>query len=203
MAAAVVEAMAAGRVASDATIELSHPAEHSVGPAEGKEVKRASALKVLFSLLALQTVSAFFFLGELWTEVLGLRTTPVPYEWQEYIQILASIGLVSGVIVTFAFIRRTQTDMARLQRQIDVASGNYETHLLDLFEQWGLSDSERAVTIYVMKGFSNAEVAELRGTTAATVKSQLNAVYRKSGCANRQQLISYLVEDLLSGLVVS
>ena len=174
-----------------------------MGPAEGKEVKRASALKVLFSLLALQTVSAFFFLGELWTEVLGLRTTPVPYEWQEYIQILASIGLVSGVIVTFAFIRRTQTDMARLQRQIDVASGNYETHLLDLFEQWGLSDSERAVTIYVMKGFSNAEVAELRGTTAATVKSQLNAVYRKSGCANRQQLISYLVEDLLSGLVVS
>ena len=59
------------------------------------------------------------------------------------------------------------------------------------------------MTTYVMKGFSNAEVAELRGTTAATVKSQLNSIYRKSGCANRQQLISFLVEDMLSGLVVS
>jgi len=170
---------------------------------DSKGSSRSFALQVLLGLLVLQAISAFFFLGELWTEVLGLRTTPIPYEYQEIIQILASFALVSGVITTFAFIRRTQRDMARMQRQIDVASGNYSEQLRALFEEWGLSLSEREVTTFVMKGFSNAEVAELRGTTAATVKSQLNSIYRKSGCANRQQLISFLVEDLLSGLVVN
>ena len=38
-----------------------------------------------------------------------------------------------------------------------------------------------------MKGFSNAEIADLRGTTAATVKSQMNAIYRKSNFTNRQR----------------
>ena len=164
--------------------------------------QRTFPLHFLLALLALQAISATFFLGELWTEVLGLRTTPIPYEYQEIIQVLASFALVTGVITTFAFIRRTQRDMARMQRQIDVASGNYVSQLQSLYEEWGLSQSERDVTTYVMKGFSNAEVAELRGTSPATVKSQLNSIYRKSGCANRQQLISFLVEDMLSGLIV-
>ncbi len=178
------------------------PAHRRAESEESKEPSRSFALHFLYALLALQAMSASFFLGELWTEVLGLRTTPIPYAWQEVIQLLASFALVTGVVTTFAFIRRTQRDMARLQRQIDVASGNYATQLRTLFDDWELSQSERDVTTYVMKGFSNAEVAELRGTTTATVKSQLNSIYRKSGCANRQQLISFLVEDLLSGLVV-
>lgn len=184
--------------------DISNPTRPVVGvkPSKSKGSDRTFALQFLVGLLILQTISAAFFLGELWTEVLGLRTTPIPYEYQEIIQILSSFSLVTGVIVTFAFVRRTHRDMARMQRQVDVASGNYASQLQALFEEWGLSYSERDVTTYVMKGFSNAEVAQLRGTTAATVKSQLNSIYRKSGCANRQQLISFLVEDMLSGLVM-
>ncbi len=185
-----------------ADTSINFPTNASSEVTVSKGSTRSFALQFLLGLLVLQTISAFFFLGELWTEVLGLRTTPIPYEYQEIIQILASFALVAGVITTFAFIRRTQRDMNRMQRQIDVASGNYASQLQTLFEEWGLSNSERDVTTYVMKGFSNAEVAELRGTTAATVKSQLNSIYRKSGCANRQQLISFLVEDMLSGLVI-
>ena len=53
--------------------------------------------------------------------------------------------------------------------------------------------------IYAIKGFSNAEIGELRGTSAATVKSQMNAIYRKTGFSNRQQLIAFMVEELLHG----
>lgn len=115
---------------------------------------------------------------------------------------LSAIGLIVGIFTTFIFLRRSQQNIIRLRRQIDAASGNFERHLETLFCEWELSPSEREVAIYAMKGLSNAEVAELRGTGASTVKSRLNAVYRKSGFANRQQLISFLVEELLSGVTI-
>lgn len=161
---------------------------------------RITALRLLYAVLGVQFVSTVFFVGSLWTEVLGLRTTSIPYVWQEYIEVLASVGLLAGTSTTILFVRKAHLRGMQLQRQVDVAAGNFQEHLSELFEDWALSPSESTVAIYAMKGFSNAEVAELRGTSAATVKSQLNAVYRKSGFANRQQLISFLVEELLSGV---
>lgn len=159
--------------------------------------------QLLFILFTIQGLSAAFFLGDLWSEVLGLRETPLPYEVQEYIQIFASVGLLAGFLTTAHILAKSFQSVTLLRRQVDVVSGNYQTHLDALFAEWELSPSERAVALYVMKGFSNAEVANLRGTGASTVKTQLNAVYRKSGCANRQQLISFLVEELLSGVAVN
>ena len=161
------------------------------------------ALHFLYGVLALQFVSTIFFVGSLWSEVLGLRTTSIPYAWQEYIEVMASLGLLSGTLTTILFVQKSRRKEKHLRRQIDVVAGNFEAHLADQFDDWSLSPSEAAVAVYAMKGFSNAEVADLRGTSAATVKSQLNAIYRKSGCANRQQLISFLVEELLSGVAVA
>lgn len=60
--------------------------------------------------------------------------------------------------------------------------------------QWGLSEAETDVALFVAKGFSNAEIAEFRGCAVATVKAQLGSLFRKSGLENRVQLIS-LVSD--------
>lgn len=161
---------------------------------------RSKQRRLLYALMFLQGLSAFFFLAELWSEVLGLRQTALPYEVHEMIQITASFGLLAGMVSTAVVLSSSFQRVATLSRQIDVVAGQFQTHLEALFEEWSLSRSERAVAVYAMKGFSNTEVAALRGTSVATVKTQLNAVYRKSGCANRQQLMSYLVEELLSGV---
>ena len=166
----------------------------------GRKRRARFRLMILYTALAIQTLSAFFFTGELWSEILGLRQPPIPYAYQEVIQILASIGLVIGLLATSMLVRRGLDRMAHLNRQIDVASGQYEDHLRMLFKEWRLSPSEQAVAIYAMKGFSNAEIADLRNTTASTVKSQMNAIYRKTGLGNRQQLISFLVEELMAGI---
>lgn len=163
----------------------------------------ARGLIPLYAAVSLQFLGALVFVGQLWSEILGLRSTPIPWIWQEYIELLASIGLVIGVLVSGLFLHRSLRAMRSMRRQIDVASGNFEAHLMTSFKEWSLSPSEQQVAIYAMKGFSNAEVAELRGTTPATVKSQLNAIYRKSGFANRQQLISFLVEELMAGVAVT
>ena len=174
-------------------------------PAEPKQFftrEKARQRHILIALSAVQGLSALFFLGDLWSEVLGLRHTALPYEFQEAIQLLASLGLLTGFLTTSYFLARSFNSVSDLRRQVDVASGNFQDHLEMLFEDWHLSPSEQSVALYAMKGFSNAEVAELRGTSASSVKTQLNAVYRKSGCANRQQLISCLVEELFSGVAI-
>lgn len=158
--------------------------------------------RILIGSLAIQALGAFTFLGELWTEVFGLRTSPIPWYMQEYIHLMASVCLIIGVAVSAIFVRRSFARMNEMGRQIEVASGNFETHLKALFAGWSLSPSEEAVAIYAMKGFSNTEIAEIRGTGVSTVKSQMNSIYRKTGLSNRQQLIALLVEDLLSGVAV-
>lgn len=152
----------------------------------------------LYLLLAFQFVCALVFVGELATEVFGLRTTPIPYEWQELIQILASVGLISGVVVTAFYVRRSATRIKSMGKQLDVAAGQFENHLGEMFASWDLSQSEQSVAILAMKGFSNAEVSDMRGTSISTIKSQMNSIYKKSGLTNRQQLISFLVEELLA-----
>ncbi len=153
-------------------------------------------------ILMLQALGALFFILDLWSEVLQLRTTPIPYDYQEIIQILASVSLVIGLVTSIGYFRHSQRNLRSMRRQIDVASGNFRDHLDACFSNWNLSPSERDVCICAMKGFSNGEVADMRGTSAATVKTQMNAVYRKSGFSTRAQLISFLVEELLAGVAV-
>lgn len=154
----------------------------------------------LYVLLVFQLLGTVFFVVELWSEILGLRTWAVPFQWQEFIQILASLALVLGTITGIGFIRYSQLEMSRMNTQIEAVSGQFHDHIHAQFNKWDFSPAEEAVAIYAMKGFSNAEIAEFRGTSAATVKSQMNAVYRKAGLTNRQQLISFLVEELLDNV---
>jgi DNA-binding CsgD family transcriptional regulator len=63
--------------------------------------------------------------------------------------------------------------------------------------EWGLSDAERDVAVFVVKGFSNAEIAEFRGSAVATVKAQLGSIFRKSGLENRVQLIALVSDEVV------
>ncbi|MCD1627383.1 helix-turn-helix transcriptional regulator [Seohaeicola saemankumensis] len=63
--------------------------------------------------------------------------------------------------------------------------------------KWGLSQSEADVAIFVAKGFSNNEIAEMRGSALATVKSQLGSIYQKSGLENRYQLIAFVTDEIV------
>jgi len=62
--------------------------------------------------------------------------------------------------------------------------------------EWRLSEAETDVALFVAKGFSNAEIAELRGCAVGTVKAQLGSLFRKSGLENRVQLISLVADEI-------
>ena len=64
------------------------------------------------------------------------------------------------------------------------------------FKIWGLSESESDIALLLVKGSSMKEIAGIRGTGEATVRQQATSVYKKSGLENRNQLVSYFLEDL-------
>lgn len=53
-----------------------------------------------------------------------------------------------------------------------------------------LTAAERAVHALLLAGLSDAEIAELRGTTRSTVTKQIDAVFRKVGVRSRRELIA-------------
>jgi DNA-binding CsgD family transcriptional regulator len=73
-----------------------------------------------------------------------------------------------------------------------------ETVILRNAPHWGLSQAEADVAIFVAKGFSNGEIADMRGCALATVKTQLGRIYSKSGLASRYQLIAFVTDEVCS-----
>jgi DNA-binding CsgD family transcriptional regulator len=62
--------------------------------------------------------------------------------------------------------------------------------------EWGLTKAETDVAMMVVKGFSNAEIAAMRKSALQTVKTQLSAIYAKSGLEGRYQLIAYVTDEV-------
>lgn len=65
------------------------------------------------------------------------------------------------------------------------------------FATWGLSEAESEVGLFMIKGLSHKEIADLRGTAGATVRQQARSVYQKSGLPGKASFSAYFLEDLL------
>ncbi len=89
-----------------------------------------------------------------------------------------------------------------MEKSLGVAAGALAELMEDYFREWGLTPSEQDVAAFTIKGYAIAEIAEMRGSAEGTVKTHLNAIYRKAGVPGRGQLVSLLIEDLLNSPLV-
>lgn len=64
-------------------------------------------------------------------------------------------------------------------------------------ERWKLSPAEKEIALLLLKGLSHKEVADLRGSSEATVRQQARALYKKAGLTGRADLAAFFLEDLL------
>ncbi|MEY4696859.1 MAG: hypothetical protein RIT14_1287 [Pseudomonadota bacterium] len=110
----------------------------------------------------------------------------------------ATLGLIIGIVFESRSLMQLLRRQAHMERSLGVAAGALASLMDDYFQQWGLTPSEQDVAAFTIKGYSIAEIAELRGSAEGTVKTHLNAIYRKSGLQGRGQLVSVLIEDLMN-----
>lgn len=67
----------------------------------------------------------------------------------------------------------------------------------ECFKNWKLTRAESQVARLLLKGLSHKEIAEVRDSNENTIRSQCSSIYKKSKLANRSQLSSYFLDDLI------
>ena len=96
----------------------------------------------------------------------------------------------------FYCLLKTERDQDQTARRVEKAS--IETTVKIYSDEWRLTKAEAEVALYVVKGFSNIEIAELRGAALPTIKTQLSKVYEKSKLGSRYQLMAFIVDEMLA-----
>ena len=149
---------------------------------------------VLAGLLVLQTLCTVFFVAD----VAGDLLLDGP-DLHTVFEAAVSAALGLGVVFTGLEMRRTLEHSRRAEAAVSVASGAFGDLIAGYFERWRLTPAESDVALFALKGFDVAEIADLRGSAAGTVRAQLTRVYAKAGVSNRAQLLAVFTDDLLAG----
>jgi DNA-binding CsgD family transcriptional regulator len=152
---------------------------------------------VIAGVLVVQALCAVFFVSDIVTSVLGIRTTPIPWEFRELMEVGAALGLVLGLLLGAWMLQRAMRERNEAREKLRRASGAFMDLLEERFREWALTPAERDVALFAIKGMSTSEIATLRTTSEGTVKAQTNAIYRKAGVSGRPQLLSLFIDDLM------
>ena len=152
---------------------------------------------VLWIVLAVQVVSAAFFVWDIVISVLGLPVAPFSWMFVELIQIGAAIALIVGVVMGAILLRQARQRTDKAEEALRRAQSAFRDVLEERFTNWDLTPAERDVALFSIKGFSTQDIADLRGVSEGTVKAQSNAIYRKAGVSGRPQLLSLFIDELI------
>ena len=156
---------------------------------------------ILWALFSVQAFCCAFFLYDMTLDWLGAAAVN-PFLDSDTLEGIITIALFLGLAFTASELRRLFRRQSEITDQLKVASGAFSELLETRFDEWGLSPAERDVAILAIKGFSVAEMAELRSAAQGTVKAQCAALYRKAGVSGRLQLLSLFLDDLMADTLV-
>lgn len=153
------------------------------------------------ALMLVQGFCAAFFLTDLIVDFFQEPTSEI-LTLHFALEVLANLGLVAGVIFEGAYLVRLLRRQAHADRALSVASGALHEVMEGYFEEWRLTPAEANVATFTIKGSSISEIARLRGSAEGTIKTHLNAIYRKAGVNGRGELVNLLIEEILGGALL-
>ncbi len=151
---------------------------------------------VLLVLILVQLACACFFAWDVVRDFFESGAPHVPglHLWMEA---LAVVALAVAIGIETNMLRRLMRRQLYLQEVSSQASKAMHEIVEERFTDWKLTPSEHDVAMLVVKGFSIAEIAGIRGNAEGTVKAHLNAIYRKSGTNSRAEMLGLLIDPLM------
>jgi len=156
---------------------------------------------ILWSLFTVQALCCAYFLTDIFFDLVMPAQTNALAD-SDAVEAVVTVALFLGLAFTGSELRQMMRREDRINDQLKVASGAF-ADLLDVrFDEWGLTEAERAVAILALKGYSVAEMAKLRTTAQGTIKAQCAALYRKADVSGRLQLLSLFLDDLMADTLI-
>lgn len=155
----------------------------------GSKVKTAFLIIVVCAVLMLIEGAIEFAEPEWWED----------WESYHFLELLVTGGLLCAVGFLSVEVRAMRQAADSMAEKLKAASGSFNKLLEAHYDTWELTRSEREVARLVLKGCSNAEIAEIRNSAIGTVKAQTHSIYAKSGLSGKNQLMSFLLEELTDG----
>lgn len=126
---------------------------------------------------------------------------------ESLVMVLGLIGILSltfRYFVTRDQFKRSEQDLKRVRE--DLVNFKNETKGLtegmsqkidEQLEMWKLTKAEKDISLLILKGLSNKEIADIRSTSEKTVRQQATSIYQKSGLSSRSELSAFFLEDIL------
>lgn len=151
---------------------------------------------ILLILILVQLACACFFAWDVVKDFVESGTPRMPglHLWMEAVSVLA---LAIAIGIETNMLRRLLRRQLHLQEVSSQASKAMHDVVEERFREWRLTPSEHDVAMLVVKGFSIAEIAGIRGNAEGTVKAHLNAIYRKSETNSRAEMLGLLIDPLM------
>lgn len=156
---------------------------------------RATVPYGVMLLLALQTFCAGFFAVDVVSDY--LETHAFPADGHLQVETLAAVALFAAIALETRWLLWLLRRKAHLEQSVTIARAAVQEVIESHFAAWGLTPSEADVANFLVKGMSITEIAQLRGSAEGTIKSHLNAIYRKSGTSGRGELMALILDGLM------
>lgn len=148
--------------------------------------RRNAVIAVL--VVGLQALAAVYFLADAIAETGGRLA---------FVDVMVGLALLAGTLFGGLMLRRLLAEAERRDAALALARGALGDLLRQRFAAWGLSPSEAEVALFALKGCTIAEIAEMRGSAAGTVRSQLSQVYAKASVTGQPMLMALFLEELV------
>ena len=107
--------------------------------------------------------------------------------------LLIYLGInIYGILL---LIKKLQNDNTKNDEQSNMKNIAEIMELDEIAEKYNLTTTEKEIVSLVYKGFTNAEIAEMREITLSTVKRHVYNVFKKLDVSNRVEMIHMIKND--------
>ena len=130
--------------------------------------------------LIVQTLATVFFVGDALADYLAGQLSP-HLMFEMLVALALALGMAFGVMV----LRQTLEEMRAQDVALASARGALGDVIAAQFTAWGLTPAERDVGFLALKGLDVAEIAEMRGAAAGTVRARASGGRAKAKAINR------------------
>jgi DNA-binding CsgD family transcriptional regulator len=143
-------------------------------------------------------VTGFLFL-DLFVDLIEGAST-----YHTFVQILVTVSAIVGILwiwrKSLSVAKKLQTKKTKIgflsEKNKELAYG-LSLAVDNQFNIWLLTEVEKEIGYFLLKGFSLKEIANYRQTAEITVRQQCARIYEKAQLAGRIELSAFFMEDFL------